>query len=173
MLSIIMVAISVSMDTFSLSLCLGTLDIKYSKMLLFSSIVAIFHFFMPLFGIFIGDLTLELITINTKYIIFLIFFNLGLFMLFDKDDTRSNSLMTFLTLLTLGFIVSIDSFVSGVGINFISNRHLLCCVMFATFSFIFTFLGLTISKKVSKKVGMRAKTAGALMLIALSIQYCQ
>jgi putative Mn2+ efflux pump MntP len=141
MLSIILVAVSLSMDTFSLSLCLGTLNLRYRKILLFSIIVGLFHFIMPLIGITLGDFILEFIKIDTKYITFIIFFLLGIFMLFDKEDNDRKLVTTLPSLLIMGLLVSIDAFVAGVGINLISNKHLLCCSTFSLFSFLFTLTG--------------------------------
>lgn len=171
MLSIILVAISLSMDTFSLSLCLGAQGINKKNIILFPIIVGIFHFLMPLVGIILGDAILEFIKIDTKYITFVIFFALGMFMLLNKEEVRQNILLTSFSLLFLAFIVSIDSFVAGVGINLVSNKHLLSCATFSLFSFLFTITGLLIGKGINNKIGDISKTIGALLLIALSIQY--
>jgi putative Mn2+ efflux pump MntP len=71
----------------------------------------------------------------------------------------------------MGLLVSIDAFVAGVGINLISNKHLLCCSTFSLFRFLFTLTGLLIGKKINNKFGNISKKIGALILIALAIQY--
>ena len=53
---VILMAISLSMDAFSLSLVYGTFGIDKKNKILLSLIVGCFHFVMPLFGMFIGDL---------------------------------------------------------------------------------------------------------------------
>jgi putative Mn2+ efflux pump MntP len=51
---ILVIAISLSMDAFSLSLAYGTLDIDKKNIYTLSIIVGIYHFFMPLIGYFVG-----------------------------------------------------------------------------------------------------------------------
>ena len=57
-LIILTIAISLSMDAFSLSLIYGTLNLKPRMQKLMSIMVGIFHFLMPLLGYQIGELIL-------------------------------------------------------------------------------------------------------------------
>ena len=52
---ILIIAVSLSMDTFSLSLAYGMLKLKNSIIKQISITVGIFHFFMPLLGDFLGE----------------------------------------------------------------------------------------------------------------------
>ena len=54
-LNILSIAIALSMDTFSLSLSLGTYNISYKKIFQISFTVGLMHFLMPLFGDFLGE----------------------------------------------------------------------------------------------------------------------
>ena len=49
LLSILIIGIALSMDTFSLSLSVGTLKITNKKAVFLASIVGCMHFFMPFF----------------------------------------------------------------------------------------------------------------------------
>ena len=60
LLIVILVAISLSMDAFSLSLAYGTLDLEKKSINLLSLIVGSYHFIMPLLGMWFGN---KLITI--------------------------------------------------------------------------------------------------------------
>lgn len=171
MISVILVAISLSMDAFSLSICFGTFDLKYRKILFFSIIVGMFHFIMPLLGIILGDFLLKFIITDVKYITFILFFSLGLFMYFEKNSKKKEILINYISLILFAFMVSIDSFVAGIGINLISNSHILCCITFSVFSFIFTLLGLVIGRYVNNKIGNISKTIGAILLILISIAH--
>ena len=55
MLAILVIAVSLSMDAFSLSLVYGTLNLEKKTIILQSLIVGLFHFFMPRIGIYVGD----------------------------------------------------------------------------------------------------------------------
>ena len=60
---ILIIAVSLSMDTFSLSLAYGMLKLKNSIIKQISITVGIFHFFMPLLGDFFGEYILSIINI--------------------------------------------------------------------------------------------------------------
>ena len=51
---VIVIAVSLSMDAFSLSLAYGTLNLEKSQIRLLSLIVGLYHFFMPLLGMWVG-----------------------------------------------------------------------------------------------------------------------
>ena len=53
------IAVSLSMDAFSLSLAYGTLNLEKKDINNLSLIVGIYHFFMPLLGLFIGNIVLK------------------------------------------------------------------------------------------------------------------
>ena len=59
MILVIALAIALSMDAFSLALCLGTLNFSYKKMLMISVAVGIFHFIMPIIGMYIAEIILK------------------------------------------------------------------------------------------------------------------
>ena len=63
------IAISLSMDAFSLSLAYGTLDINKKEIITLSIIVGIYHFFMPLIGFFLGSKILLVIPVNSNFIV--------------------------------------------------------------------------------------------------------
>lgn len=48
-ISVIMIAIGLSMDAFSLAILYGTLNFTKRKTLTLATCVGVFHFFMPLF----------------------------------------------------------------------------------------------------------------------------
>ena len=74
----LIVAVSLSMDTFSLSLAYGMLGIEKKIIIKISFIVGIFHFIMPLVGNKIGTYFLSMININPSIIIGIIFLILSM-----------------------------------------------------------------------------------------------
>ncbi len=172
LLTIILVSISLSMDAFSLAICYGTLNLKNDKIILLSFIVGIYHFIMPQLGMLLGHLIKTFIFIKIKYIVFIIFFLLGLEILFfSKEENKTILLISLSGFLIFGFMVSIDSFSAGIGLNLISDKKLFCSFIFFFFSFLFTFLGLKIGKYLNKIYKDLALSFGGLMLIILSLFY--
>jgi putative Mn2+ efflux pump MntP len=89
---------------------------------------------------------------------------------FERDE-RKDIILNNITLLSLAFLVSIDSFIAGIGINNIDNRHLLNSITFSLFSFSFSFIALKIGKYINLKLGSVSKIVAAILLIVLSITH--
>ena len=80
-------------------------------------------------------------------------------------------LKSILQLLTFGLAVSIDSFSVGIGLKTISNNFLLCSISFSLSSFIFTYLGLILGKKINQLIGKVSTLLGGIVLILIGIVY--
>ena len=59
--SLILIGISLSMDTFSISLSIGSCNISKKNILFFTLFVGILHFFMPLIGNILGDKIIDIL----------------------------------------------------------------------------------------------------------------
>ena len=67
-LVLLMIAIGLSMDAFSLALGYGTIGLSNENNLKVSIFVGIFHFFMPLIGLLIGTQITTFLNINPHFI---------------------------------------------------------------------------------------------------------
>lgn len=168
---IFIIAVSLSMDAFSLSLAYGTLNLekKYIKQL--SLIVGIYHFFMPLIGLLIGNIILKIIPINPNIIVSIVLIFIGIEMFIDSFHNDEIKLMTLKELVLFGLAVSIDSFSVGIGLKAISNNYILCVTIFSLSSFIFTYLGLQLGKKINDIIGKISTIVGGIILIIIGIMY--
>ena len=171
-LTILIVAISLSMDTFSLSLSYGMLNINKKEIFNVSFLVGLFHFFMPIFGYIFGNYILKIFPINERMLIGVIFSTISVDIIFslykNKELTRIKS---FFELLLFSFTVSIDSFVTGTCLDVFNQNILFIVLIFMIVSFIFTFIGLSIGSLVHNKIGIVAEIIGIILLISLSIFY--
>ena len=139
LITIILIGISLSMDTFSLSLCYGTLNFTTTKIFTLSSIVGMFHFVMPGLGMAFGHLMNYFFILNIKILIFVIFFLLGLEMI--NNAINRNKKIIFLNkigMIIFGFTVSIDSFLAGIGLlsqglSIKDNGPLICLILMVAF----------------------------------------
>lgn len=169
---IFIIGVSLSMDAFSLSLAYGTLDLKEKDMDILSIIVGIYHFIMPLLGVFIGAIILKWFPINPDIIVFIVLSFIGIQMLIEskkeQDDIKK---LTILEMLCFGLAVSIDSLSVGVGLRLLTYHHFLCAGLFALTSFGFTFLGLHLGKKVHQRLGKISTIIGGLVLVILGLVY--
>ena len=169
---IFFIAISLSMDAFSLSIAYGTLNFKKSEIVLLSIIVGVYHFFMPIFGMCIGKFIFNLINIDEDIIVLLIFSVIGVNMVIEsfKDEDNVKKMKVF-EMIIFGFAVSLDSFSIGIGLNKLTTTPLIASTIFSIVSFIFTYIGLFFGKKTKKYFGKYSTIMGGLTLIILGISY--
>ena len=169
---IFIIAISLSMDAFSLSLAYGTISLSKKEINILSIIVGIYHFFMPIFGMLIGSYITRFIHIGEDIIILVIFSIIGINMVIEsKKEQEEVKQMKLVEMLLFGFAVSIDSFSVGIGLNNISNKFIMCSSIFSITSFIFTYIGLKLGKKLNSIIGKVATLLGGIALVLFGIIY--
>ncbi len=160
------------MDTFSLSLSMGSL-IKSNKYLnIFPFIVGIFHFFMPIIGNKIGISIMNYFNLASNIVLGLVLIILGINLAinyFKKEEININ--LNLISIILLAFSVSIDSFTVGLAISNITNKFTLSSFIFSICSFSFTGVGLLIGKYSSKFIGKYASFIGIILLIILGIYH--
>ena len=168
--SILLIGISLSMDTFSLSLTIGSLNYKTKLLKILPLMVGIFHFLMPLFGNYIGIKMVEIFNIAGNVILGIVLITLGvnLAIHYFKDEKVELNI-NLLSVIMFAFSVSIDSFSVGLGINEITRNNILSSLIFALCSSTFTYLGLLIGKYSNKLIGKYAIILGITLLLFLGI----
>ncbi len=172
LLTTILVGISLSMDAFSLSLAYGTINLNKRQELTLSLIVGLYHFVMPLIGLFFGSIIEKYIIINFNILVSLIFILIGVNLIMSSfKEEKTTFLLGLLGFLTFGLSVSIDSLTTGIGLNAINNNYMQVSTIFAISSFIFTYLGLKLGNKLSEKYGYYSTIFGGSLLIILGIYY--
>lgn len=155
------------MDTFFLSIAYGSLNLNRKTIISLSTIVGLYHFLMPILGMYFG----ELINLNNKYIVSIIFFVIGINMILDNLKEKEIKPLSFFYMLLFGLSVSLDSFSIGIGLNYITRHIILCPITFSITSFFFTLLGLMLGKKINELIGNIAIVLGGLTLIILGVYY--
>ena len=164
---IFLIAISLSMDAFFLSLAYGSLNLKKRTMYMLSIIVGLYHFFMPILGIMFG----EFLQIESNYIVSIIFFIIGVNMILEIRKEKELKPLSLIYMLLFGLGVSIDSFTIGVGISKLLKFTILCPIIFSIVSALFTYIGLFLGKKINEIIGDIAILFGGLTLIILGVYY--
>lgn len=169
-ITIMLIAISISIDAFSLALAYGLMNINKTHIFI-SLLVGLFHFFMPLLGLLIGTYFIEKIAINPKYLISGIFILIIFEMIKSFFEKKENYILNIYNILLFAFFVSLDSFSIGIGLNYITKNPIAACFVFTIFSAVFTFVGFNIGKYISNKIGDISKLVGILLLSFLVLYY--
>ncbi len=168
----LIIGISLSMDAFSLALIYGTQSISKRNKIILSIIVGIYHFVMPLLGVFLGNIILKYLVINLSIVVSIIFLFIGIEMIVSsiKDDSH-DFVVSIFGFLIFGLSVSIDSFTTGIGLNVINNNYLEVSSIFCIVSGSFTYLGLILGNKLGSIFGKLSTIIGGVILIILGIIY--
>lgn len=168
--SIILIGIALSMDTFSLSLSVGTFNVSNKKALRLSLIVGLMHFCMPFLGMILGDKLIEIFELKCDILlgIILIFIAINMFIDVIKHDEEKFNLSLF-GMFLFAFGVSLDSFSVGLGIKAITDNQILAMSIFAICSSLFTFTGVMLGRYVNKFLGIYANILGVIILFILGL----
>jgi putative Mn2+ efflux pump MntP len=169
-LTIILIAVSLSIDAFSLALAYSLMN-KNKKYLYVSFLVGVFHFFMPLIGQKIGDLFIDEIPIEPHLIIAIIFSIILIEMIKSIKEDKEIFEFNFINGVLFAFFVSLDSFSVGIGLNIITNNFITSCIIFSIFSCFLTYVGFIIGNYFSKKVGNISKFIGIILLLFLIVYH--
>ena len=166
----LIIGISLSMDAFSLALIYGTQSISKKNKIILSIIVGIYHFVMPLLGVFLGNIILKYLVINLSIVVSIIFLFIGIEMIISsiKDDSH-DFVVSIFGFLIFGLSVSIDSFTTGIGLNVINNNYLEVSSIFCIVSGSFTYFGLILGNKLGSIFGKLSTIIGGVILIILGI----
>ncbi len=171
--NILLIAVALSMDTFSLSLGLGTYNLPKKKILTISTVVGIMHFLMPFLGNLIGNKIVSFFSLNHNLFLgcILLFIACNLLVEILKKEEKVSLDLSLLGILLFSFGVSIDAFSTGLGLQAITKSKTIAMMIFSVVSFFFTWIGLNIGKIASDKLGKKATILGLLLLIYLGIHH--
>lgn len=172
MLLVILIAVSLSMDAFSLALAYGMFNFNRKEIITLSLIVGLYHLIMPFIGYNFGNMIFSYIAIKPSLIVAIIFNIIGIEMIIDMFKKEEKKKITgYIEMLAFGLAVSVDSFSTGIGIKAITDNIYFAFLLFSITSFIFTFAGLKLGKKISEKIGKASNLVGASILILIGISY--
>lgn len=170
-ISLILIGLSLSMDAFTLALTYGLLSVPKKRVLLVSLSVGLFHFFMPLLGIEVGNIINSFINANFKIILILVLFIILIESIRSlKDEEEKEYDLNFINIIIFSLLVSFDSFSVGIGLKYITDKIYLGSCIFTIISFIFTYLGFTLGRYLKKTSAHNSKILGIILLI-LTIVY--
>lgn len=169
-LSTLLIAIALSMDTFSVSLSLGTANIPLKKGIFLSFVVGIMHFIMPILGMSIGLVVLDKIFLEHDFVLGIIFLILSFKMIYDIFcEENENIKLNIIGIFLFAISVSFDAFTTGIGLRALISNIFLATSIFMIVSFLFTLLGILLGKYINKKIGQISSLIGVTILIIMAL----
>ncbi|AZK45860.1 manganese efflux pump MntP family protein [Paenibacillus lentus] len=172
LLTIILMAIALGMDAFSLGIGIGMRGVRWGEMLRIGVLVAFFHLLMPLVGVVAGQYAGEILGGLAKYVSGSLLVLLGGHMiwnsLFGKDE-QAVDYRSFLGILLFSLSVSVDSFSVGVSLGMSRSSLLLTVIAFGLVGGMMSILGLLFGRGVGERLGEYGEAAGGAILLAFGL----
>lgn len=169
-LTLLSIAIALSMDAFSVSICKGLTTKQFSVKTAISCGLwfGFFQALMPLIGYFLGEQFESLITNIDHWIAFGLLFLIGANMIREafKDEENENSNKNDAkTMFLLAIATSIDALAVGVTFAFLQVNIWTSILIIGVTTFIFSFVGVAIGNFFGSKYSKPASIIGGIILI--------
>lgn len=172
-LTILALALALGTDSFSVCLGIGTTRVSLNGILRISTVIGIFHVFMPLAGIMLGDLLGRLAGDIAGLVGAMILILIGAKIIWESikgDNEKANVNYTSLVgILILATGVSLDALTIGFSLGALGMPLTISVIFFGVVAFLMSCLGLILGRQLSTLIGQRAEIAGGIILIALGL----
>jgi len=174
-ISIVLIAIGLSMDSFAISLTNGLTirDLNVERTLTISFSLAVFHTIMPLIGWFAGISIEKYITEFGHWVAFLLLSFIGLKMIYEgikKKTAVMDSELKILTLIGQSFATSIDALAVGISFALLKLSIIKPILIIGLITFLVSLIGLQVGKYIGKRIGKTAVVFGGIVLVGIGLK---
>ena len=172
---LLLIAIGLSMDAFSVSICKGLTTKKFSwRMALVCGLwFGLFQALMPFIGYFLGAQFQEMIEAYDHWIAFGLLFLIGANMIreaiWGKEEQQDGSL-GFKTMFLLAIATSIDALAVGVSFACIQVKLWSSVLIIGITTFLFSVLGVKVGNVFGSKYEKSASIVGGIILILIGLK---
>ena len=175
-LELLLIAVSLSMDAFSVSICKGLTTKKFSwRMALVCGLwFGFFQTLMPVIGYYFGAQFQELIKAYVHWIAFGLLVLIGANMIREalskKEEESTNIALDFKTMFLLAIATSIDALAVGVSFACIQVNIWSSVLIIGLTTFVFSVLGVKIGNVFGAKYEKSAGIVGGIILILIGLK---
>jgi putative Mn2+ efflux pump MntP len=173
-LTILIMAVALGMDAFSLGIGIGMKGIRLLDILKISIVIGLFHVFMPLMGMFAGHYVGSLLGDVASAMGGLLLILLGSHMVYSSlrgEAIPSFDHRTLWGLFVFSLSVSIDSFSVGVSLGMFATDVLVTVLLFGTFGGLLSIAGLLLGRHMGSWVGDYGEAFGGMILLAFGLKF--
>ena len=175
MIELLLIAVSMSMDAFAVSICKGlsVRKVTAKQCLAVGGWFGGFQGMMPVIGFVLTSLFASLICSISHWIAFGLLIFIGGNMIresFDHDEEEVDDSFAFMTMLTLAVATSIDALAMGVTLNLSGANIWVAAPLIAITTGILSPIGLKVGNIFGAKYKSKAELAGGVVLVGLGIK---
>lgn len=174
-ITILLIALSLSFDSFAASVCSGLSlcrkHIKIGQSLKIAFSFAFFQATLPLLGWYLGARFNEVMAHYDHWIAFVLLGFLGARMI--KEGTvpiakrKVKNPTHWKVLIPMSIATSIDAFAIGIGFSFFLDNILFPVILIGIVTFIVSLIGIYMGRKLGKRLAGIAEITGGLILILI------
>ena len=173
--ALLLLALSVSMDNFAVSLGIGTAHPTRTVKPMFRVALAFgaFQVFMPLLGWLGGSQAAFLFRGRESWVLCgsLAFVAWRMFRSTqERDEVGQTNLPSLGAVLSLGFATSLDSLVVGFGLAMIHVDILIASGIMGAVAVCVSFAGMLLGRQLGTSLGRHSKLSGALVLVLIGVR---
>ena len=175
LISIIIIAIALAMDAFSVSLTKGFTqkNLTKSQILYYGLFFGFFQFIMPVIGYICGTTISSFVSTVAPWIAFFLLLAIGLNMIRESlgsDDEYIMDTFSFKELTLLAVATSIDALAVGVSLAFLKVAILPAVLFIGCITFVCSAAGVKIGSIFGDKYQSKAELCGGIILILIGIK---
>ena len=177
LIELLLIAVGLSMDAFSVSICKGLNTKRFSwRMALTCGVwFGFFQALMPTVGYFLGAQFQEMIEAYDHWIAFGLLFLIGANMIREaiwgkKEEGEDNDSLDFKTMFLLAIATSIDALAVGVSFACIQVKLWSSVLIIGFTTFLFSVLGVKIGYMFGSKYEKLAGVFGGIILILIGLK---
>jgi putative Mn2+ efflux pump MntP len=175
-LTIVLVALGLSFDTFAVSLSFGVVQNKilFRQALRVAFVLAVFQAGLLVTGFFLGSFVSDFIKAADHWVALILLSFLGIRMMIEgikrKEDDEARDYSKLKELLTVAVGTSIDAFAVGISFALLDLKIWLSGVIIGAVTFLASMTAIRIGKSAGAKLGQRVEIVGGLILIAIGVK---
>ena len=169
-ISLLFMAFALSLDSFSVSLSIGSYVRRLHQLLYISFIFGLFHSLLPLIGLLLGVYVSWKLTSIAILLSGAIFIVIGAYMFFASFEHKMHYYsIRGLQLFSLALLVSLDSFPIGISLGLTGINSMLHLLFFGLFASVMTFIGLYIARRAHRIIGVYSERIGGIILFIIGL----
>ena len=175
-LTILLVALGLSFDTFAVSLSFGVVQNKiiFWQAVRVAILLAIFQAGLLVVGYFLGSFVSDIIKAADHWVALVLLSFLGIRMMIEgikrKENDEARDYTRIKELLTVAVGTSIDAFAVGISFALLDLKIWLSGVIIGIVTFLASMTAIRIGKSAGSKLGQRVEVVGGLILLAIGIK---
>lgn len=175
-LTIVLVALGLSFDTFAVSLSFGVVQNKiiFWQAFRVAVVLAVFQAGLLVTGFFLGSFVSDFIKAADHWVALALLSFLGIRMMIEgikrKEEDEARDYTKTKELLTVAVGTSIDAFAVGISFALLDLKIWLSGVIIGAVTFLASMTAIRIGKSAGAKLGQRVEIVGGLILIAIGIK---